>query len=142
MKQNSVPCHITTKSDLKNFNDFLSSKNIEENGNTCLLRWASWFDHFTFETEHVPGIQNQIADFLSKEYEFLTPPLQASPSLGFLQFLCGKEKDNASYLISKVVGLGKVENDDKIEESTTEMDVTTFNDIIKDIIEDVESITT
>ena len=32
-----------------------------------LLRWAQFLDTFEFETEHIEGTKNVLADFLSRE---------------------------------------------------------------------------
>ncbi|KAL5991376.1 hypothetical protein ACLOJK_012284 [Asimina triloba] len=38
-----------------------------------LLRWANWFSQFTFEVKHIPGKNNVLADFLSKNQPLIAP---------------------------------------------------------------------
>lgn len=56
------------RSDLKNFDKFLDTRNIEKIGNYRLIRWSYWFCHFDIIYEHVPGHHNQVADMLSRLY--------------------------------------------------------------------------
>ena len=60
---------IILRSDLKNFHGFLTSKNSEDIGNGRLIRWATWFAYWDVTYEHVPGLKNNIADFLSRYFE-------------------------------------------------------------------------
>ena len=54
------------RTDLRNMKSFLSSPNIEELGNSRMLRWSLWFDNWDFSQEYIPSKRNILADMLSR----------------------------------------------------------------------------
>lgn len=54
------------RTDLCNMRSFMSSTNIEEMGNSRLLRWSLWFDNWDFTQEYIPSKKNLLADMLSR----------------------------------------------------------------------------
>ena len=73
------------RTDLKNMKSFLSSSNIEELGNSRLLRWSLWFDNWSFVQEYIPSKKNVLADMLAriKQPAVIQDKLDIRDKLGF-----------------------------------------------------------
>jgi len=45
----------------------LANKRLLEQGSTKLLRWALWLDGFDFDIVYKSGVENYLADMLTRE---------------------------------------------------------------------------
>lgn len=63
-----TPVKFLIRTDNKNFTYFLRIKLQGDNKQGRLVRWQQWLSRYTFDVEHIEGVKNCLADFLTREY--------------------------------------------------------------------------
>ncbi|GJS41979.1 hypothetical protein Tco_0567022, partial [Tanacetum coccineum] len=55
-----------------NEKELLAVKNViskfSDSKQGLLVRWQAWFSHYSFNTEHLPGNKNVLADCLTRDF--------------------------------------------------------------------------
>ncbi|GJS41983.1 Orf y [Tanacetum coccineum] len=63
-----TPVTFLVRTDNKNFTYFLRTNIAGDSKQGRLVRWQTWFSHYSFKTEHWPGNKNVLADCLTRDF--------------------------------------------------------------------------
>ena len=64
-----TPVTFLVRTDNKNFTYFLRTNIAGDSKQGRLVRWQAWFSHYSFNTEHLPGNKNVLADCLTRDFK-------------------------------------------------------------------------
>ncbi|XP_074325347.1 uncharacterized protein LOC141662740 [Apium graveolens] len=64
-----TPVKFLVRTDNRNFTYFLRIKLQGDNKQGRLVRWQQWLSRYSFDVEHIEGVKNCLADFLTREFQ-------------------------------------------------------------------------
>ena len=64
-----TPVKFLVRTDNRNFTYFLRIKLQGDNKQGRLVRWQQWLSRYSFDVQHIEGVKNCLADFLTREFQ-------------------------------------------------------------------------